>query len=59
MTQRLLDTPHAAVYLGFETGTLENWRYQGVGPRFIKIKRAVRYDQADLDAWIESVKAAS
>lgn len=59
MSARLHDTESAASYLGFESGTLENWRYQGRGPRFIHIGRSVRYDQADLDAWVDAMKVAS
>jgi len=34
------------------TGTLANWRYRGVGPKWIKIGRAVLYRRADLNDYI-------
>lgn len=56
---RLVDTKAAAAYLALEPGTLENWRYLQKGPRVTRPGgRAVRYDVRDLDAWIDSQKAA-
>jgi excisionase family DNA binding protein len=52
--QPFLDTTEAARYLGLQPTTLEAWRCRGEGPSFVKLGRAVRYRQADLDAWIES-----
>lgn len=49
-----LDTIEAARYLGLQKTTLEAWRCRGDGPQFVKLGRAVRYRQADLDAWIDS-----
>lgn len=50
----LLDTKAAAPYIGVAPGTLENWRTQGVGPKFIKTPGKtgkVLYDPADIEAW--------
>lgn len=33
--------------------TLADWRYKGVGPRFAKFGKHVRYRRSDLDAWVE------
>lgn len=33
--------------------TLANWRSLKIGPKFIKIGKAVLYDEADIDAWDE------
>lgn len=56
---RLVNTKKAAEYLSLEIGTLENWRYQHKGPRFIHVGRLVRYDLSDLDAFVEGLKEAS
>jgi hypothetical protein len=32
--------------------TLAEWRSRGIGPRYIKVGRDVRYRRSDLDAWI-------
>ena len=53
MQPQLLDTTEAAEYLGgLKPNTLEGWRVQGIGPRFIKIQRLVRYRISDLDAYL-------
>ena len=41
----------AAGRLGLSASTLNKWRTQGRGPRFVKLGRAVCYRPADLDAW--------
>ena len=34
---------------------LRRWRYEGRGPKFVKLAGvAVRYREEDLDAWIQS-----
>ena len=48
----LLDQAGAASRLGKSEGTLENWRWKGYGPRYVKIGGAVRYRQSDLDYWL-------
>lgn len=53
----LLDTKEAAPRIGVSPGTLENWRTQGVGPKFIKTagKRGrVLYDPDDIQVWKEA-----
>lgn len=55
MKPNLVATPEAAAYIGgIKPTTMEIWRVQGVGPRFIKCGRLVRYSVADLDAYLES-----
>ncbi len=53
--RQLFDTNLAAEYLGnLKPNTLEGWRVQGVGPRYVKCGRLVRYSVTDLDAYLES-----
>jgi predicted DNA-binding transcriptional regulator AlpA len=35
-------------------GTLENWRGRGIGPPYYKIGHVVRYDEAEIMAWLEN-----
>lgn len=44
----------AAEYLGVSVSFLNNCRVRGDGPQFYKIGRRVRYEDRDLDAWLES-----
>jgi len=55
MTKRVLRTAEAASYVGLSPATLEKYRLTGDGPRFVRLGgRAVGYDIADLDRWLES-----
>ena len=49
-----LTTREAATYLGLATSTLNKWRCDGGGPHFLKLGRAVRYHQDDLDRFLEA-----
>jgi excisionase family DNA binding protein len=50
----LLTTLEAAAYLNIQPATMEQHRWNGRGPRFVKIGRSVRYRQADLDAFLDA-----
>ena len=43
----------AAGHLNFSRIFLRHLRSRNEGPRFIRIKRAIRYKRADLDAWMD------
>jgi hypothetical protein len=52
----LLTTEQAAKFIfGPEgkKGTLEQWRYRKVGPKFRKVGKLVRYAEADLVEYLE------
>ena len=54
MPKRIFRTPEAAEYVGLSASTLEKKRLDGTGPEFIHLGgRAVGYDVAALDAWVE------
>lgn len=55
----LLDVRQASAILGVEPRTLDDWAYKGLGPAFIKVGRARRYDPADIRAWIQIRKRLS
>lgn len=50
---QLINENEAARRLGLAVPTLRKWRVHGGGPPFLKLGRAVRYDTADLDAWVD------
>ena len=56
---RLVKERDAAELLGVSVRTLQKWRLQGDGPRFVKLGHAVRYDGQDLEAYIESSRRTS
>ena len=55
----LLTEAEASDLLGLSTRTLQAWRAQGIGPRFVRAGRAIRYRRRDLIAWIERNSVSS
>ena len=54
MTTSMLTPTDVAELLGVTVQTLANWRVKKVGPPWIKLVGAVRYDESDLRDWIAS-----
>ena len=54
MAHRWRNSRQAAQHLGVAEQTLANWRYMGKGPRFYRVGASVKYDEGDLDAYIEA-----
>jgi len=52
--RQLLTTEQAAEFLNRPVRTLEDWRYRGGGPPFVKMGRAVRYRPSDLEEWVDT-----
>lgn len=50
----LVTTSEAARLLGLSKQQLNQWRSKGLGPEYIKLCRAVRYQRRDLLRWIEA-----
>lgn len=60
VAKRILRTPEAATYVGLSVSTLEKMRISGSGPPFVHLGgRAVGYDLADLDAWLDRQRRTS
>jgi excisionase family DNA binding protein len=56
---RLMTERAAAERLGVSVRTLQKWRLQGNGPRFLKLGYAVRYEEKDLESFIERARRSS
>lgn len=50
----LLTEVQAADLLFLSVRTLQSWRCQNIGPAYVRAGRAIRYQRADLLAWIEA-----
>lgn len=50
----LLTQNHLAEYLSKSTAWCERARWNGQGPKFIKLGRHVRYKVEDVLAWVDS-----
>jgi len=48
---RILTDVQVAKRLGVSRFTVRSWRLKGVGPRFLKMGRAVRYSSQDVDEY--------
>ena len=51
-TSALLREAEVARRLSIKVATLRRWRWAGRGPRFVKLGAAVRYEPADIDAFV-------
>jgi DNA-binding transcriptional MerR regulator len=51
--EALLNQKEVAEILKVSTKTLEYYRWKGLGPRFLKVGRHVRYRPVDLIAYLE------
>lgn len=49
--ERLTET-EASIYIGMSRPWMRLQRMKRRGPSFLRIGRAIRYDVADLDAWM-------
>jgi predicted DNA-binding transcriptional regulator AlpA len=56
---RLLTTEDLAAHLGKPPRTLDQWRYQGRGPTYIKVGGSVRYAFADVEAWLDAQRVTT
>lgn len=56
---RLLSVDELADLLQVPVSTIYHWRHRGSGPRAIRVGRYVRFDTADVAAWLRARKAAS
>ena len=52
--ERALSEAEVAARLGVSPFTVRAWRHRGLGPRFMKMGRAVRYRREDVDAYKET-----
>ena len=53
--QRLLDQNDVAEILHISPKTLEYYRYKGMGPRFVKLGKLIRYKESDVFDYIEQL----
>jgi hypothetical protein len=51
-TRKLMNTKQLSVLLEIPEGTPRQWRISGVGPKWHKMRRSVRYDRAEVEQFI-------
>lgn len=52
----LLTGAEVAEILNVSPRTIERWRRQGRGPRWIRVEGQVRYPESDLRAYLDAAK---
>ena len=52
--ETLVDERGAAAIIGCSVALMRKWRRFGNGPRYCKLGRLVRYEQADIHAFLEA-----
>ncbi|WP_408951451.1 helix-turn-helix transcriptional regulator [Lysobacter sp. Hz 25] len=53
MSSTHLSTDQLAARWEVTVDTIERWRSEGIGPRFLKVTRAIRYRLSDIEAFEE------
>ena len=56
---KYLTTKEAAFYVRLSESSLEKKRVSGDGPEFLKVGKAVRYEQTALDTWMQADRRTS
>jgi len=51
---RPLTEADAAARLGLKVATLRAWRHQGRGPAYVRLGRAIRYLEADIEEFLSA-----
>lgn len=59
MVRELVNTKQAARRCGLSPRTMEKRRCASLPPAWVRLGRAVRYDVAELDAWIAKSRRTS
>lgn len=59
MMSRFMPEKDVAEILGLSPRTLQKMRVEGGGPEFHKFGHAVRYELAEIEAWVESRRRRS
>lgn len=56
----LLRESEASTRLGLSVRTLQKWRIEGRGPRFVKLGNAVRYEPTEIEEFVrEGVRSST
>ena len=55
--EELWSIDEVSAFLRVPVGTLYQWRHRRIGPRAAKVGRHLRYNPADVRAWLEEQAA--
>lgn len=52
----LLTPEDLSTMLQMPERTLDDWRYRGLGPNFIRVGKRIRYRPAAVEAWLKTLE---
>ncbi len=55
----LATSAEVAEHLGVPLGTLKQWAYRKVGPKYVKVGRHRRYRWSDIEKWLDQQTKAT
>ena len=53
MLDKLWTVYQLAEFAGVSVTTIYHWRWEGKGPKAIKVGRYLRYQESDIEKWLE------
>ena len=53
MDSELMTPTELGQRLGKSPAALANWRYLGLGPRFVKCGKSIRYRASEIESWLD------
>jgi excisionase family DNA binding protein len=53
--EKMWTVDELAKFAGVSVGTLYHWRWEGKGPKAIKVGRFLRYPEGDIQEWLEAL----
>jgi excisionase family DNA binding protein len=54
--KKLWTVDELAEFAGVSVTTLYHWRWEGKGPKAIKVGRYLRYPEGDIEKWLEGLR---
>ena len=54
--EKMWTVDELAEFAGVSVTTLYHWRWEGKGPKAIKVGRYLRYPEGDIETWLEGLR---
>jgi excisionase family DNA binding protein len=53
--EKMWTVDELAEFAGVSVATLYHWRWEGKGPKAIKVGRFLRYPESDIEKWLDEL----
>ena len=54
---KLWTVDQLAEFAGVSVTTIYHWRWEGKGPKAVKVGRYLRYQESDIEKWLEDLRS--